>query len=221
MTLPPPVVEPSLKPLAMSEWSIIWGGMGWPLLSASIGQRPWMLLNTYSTQASPLPPNTELSSPKCEQCRVWEALMWNMLLRLPNAQTVPGGLLCRSERAGTGETSTKPPTPWPWGWPPPCPACLFPTSSSWPVSNGTTGRTRHGTNHPQPPRSTWRGEHPEVGQRGEVRNMDRKEGQSTSPLPFLLHSLHWIPRKSLYLGAKDKEAKYTVAQWSHKESDMT
>lgn len=68
------------------------------------------------------------------------------------------GLHCRSEGgAETGKKSTKPPTQWPLGWPPPCLAYPFLTSSLWPESNGIRGKARHGTDHPQPRASSWRG----------------------------------------------------------------
>ena len=213
MTLPPPVVEPSLKPLAMSEWSIIWGGMGWPLLSASIGQRPWMLLNTYSTQASPLPPNTELSSPKCEQCRVWEALMWNHAAAPAKCSDCAWGTALQvrkgrnwrdiykaSNTMALGVTSSVPCLP--------LPNILLMASVKW--HHGQNQTWNKPSTAPKINLKRWASW---SGPKGEVRNMDRKEGQSTSPLPFLLHSLHWIPRKSLYLGAKDKEAKGS-RRWS-------
>lgn len=52
--------------------------MGWPLLSASIGQRPWMLLNTYSTRQAHSPQTQNYPAPNvnsaefeklsCETC---------------------------------------------------------------------------------------------------------------------------------------------------------
>ena len=172
-------------------------GVGWPLLSASVGQRPRMLLNTLQHTGKPAPPKQRIIQPqmwtvlslrsshvkhaaapaKCSDCAWGTALQvrkgrnWRDIYKASNTMAL-------------GVTSSVPCLP--------LPNILLMASVKW--HHGQNQTWNKPSTAPKINLKRWASWN---GAKGEVRNMDRKEGQSTSPLRFLLHSLHWIPSKSI------------------------
>ena len=193
-----------MKHFGLSQFGV---GLGWSLLSASIGQRPWMLLNTLQHTGEPAPPKQRIIQPQ----------MWTVLSLRSSLVKHAAAPAKRSDCAwGTalqvrkgrdwidiykayntmalGVTSSVPCLP--------LPNILLMASVKWHHRQNQTWNKP--STAPKIILKRWASW---SGAKGEACNMDRKEGQFTSPLSFLLHSLHWILRKSLYFEARDKEAK--------------